>query len=211
MLLARVVETSREMAATSKRLEKIERLASLLRQLSPEEVEIVVAYLSGSTRQGRIGVGYSTLRSSLAPPAAEPSLGIGEVDRALEQLSRVSGAGSENRRRELLQSLFSRAIEPEQQFLSALLVGELRQGALEGIMFEALAKASGMSVDRIRRAAMMAGGVAPIARAAMAEGEAGLAKYDIQLFRPVQPMLAQTAEDVPDAFAELGGRGCFRI
>ncbi len=209
MLLARVVETSREIAATSKRLEKIERLAALLRQLSPEEVEIVVAYLSGSTRQGRIGIGYSTLRSSLAPAAGEPSIEIGELDRALEQLSRVAGAGSENRKRELLHGLFLRAVEAEQQFLSALLVGELRQGALEGIMFEALAKASGLSVDRIRRAAMMAGGAAPIARAAMAEGEAGLAKYDIQLFRPVQPMLAQTAEDTSEALAELGGEVAF--
>ncbi|HEX4169858.1 MAG TPA: ATP-dependent DNA ligase [Bryobacteraceae bacterium] len=205
MRLAQVVETSRQMAATTKRLEKIDRLASLLKRLSPEEVEIVVSYLSGSTRQGRIGIGYSTLRSSLAPPAGEPSIELSELDRTLDELAKVSGAGSENRKREILHQLFARATEPEQQFLSALLVGELRQGALEGIMFEALAKASGLPVERIRRAAMMAGGSAPIARVAMAEGEAGLTKYDIQLFRPVQPMLAQTAEDVTDALQELGG------
>ena len=211
MLLAEVVETSRQITATSKRLEKIDRLSSLLKRLSPDEVEIVVAYLSGITRQGRIGIGYSTIRSALAPPAAEASLEMADLDRTLNEFSRLSGPGSESRKRELLHRLFERATGPEQQFLSGLLVGELRQGALEGIMLDALAKASGLSSDRIRRAAMMAGGVTAIARAAVAEGEGGLSQYDIQLFRPVQPMLAQTAEDVPEALSELGGEAALEF
>ena len=209
MLLAEAVETSRRIAATSKRLEKIDLLASLLKRLSPEEVEVTVAFLSGITRQGRIGLGYATLRAAIRPPAETPSIELLEVDRTLSELAALRGPGSELRKRELLHVLFARASQNEQDFLTALLVGELRQGALEGIMLEALGKASGLGAERIRRAAMMGGGSASIARVAMAEGEAGLAQFDVQLFRPVQPMLAQTAEDVADALAELNGEAAF--
>lgn len=205
MLLAEVVEASRRITATSKRLEKIELLAALLKRLSPEEVEIVVAFLSGAARQGRIGIGYAMLRDSIGEPAANATLEILEIDRGLADFMSIRGAGSEARKREALQKLFGRATREEAQFLSGLLVGELRQGALEGIMLEALAKAAHISIDRVRRAAMMGGGVASIARAAMSQGEAGLQQYDIALFRPVQPMLAQTADDVTDALENLGG------
>ncbi len=165
---------------------------------------MAVSFLSGATRQGRIGIGYATLRDALPAPALEPSLEISEVDRVLSQIAAVQGSGSEQSRRDLLSSLLARATRQEQQFLSGLLVGEIRQGALEGIMFEGLAKASGVTADRVRRAAMMAGGAAAVARPLMAQGEAGLTHFDVQLFRPVQPMLAQTAEDVGDAIDELG-------
>ena len=204
MLLAEVVETSRRVTSTSKKLEKIELLVALLKRLSPEEVEIAAAFLSGTTRQGRIGIGYSTLSSAMTSPSEIPTIEVLEVDRTLDELSAVSGPGSESRKRALLSNLFSRATKEEQQFLSGLLVGELRQGALEGIMLEALGRASGLGGDRIRRAAMMGGGSARIARAAMEKGEAGLANFDIRLFCPVQPMLAQTAEDVAEAVSELG-------
>ena len=204
MLLAEVVEVSRRIGATSKRLEKIALLAALLKQLSPEEVEIAVAYLSGTTCQGRIGIGYASLRGSLDLAATIPSIQLLEVDRMLVELASVRGAGSENRKRQLLTALLHRATGAEQKFLSALFVGELRQGALEGIMLEALGKASGLGVERIRRAAMLGGGSACVARAAMENNGAGLSEFDIQLFRPVQPMLAQTAEDVADALDNLG-------
>ena len=204
MLLADVVETSRRVTGTSKRLEKIDLLTALLKRLSPDEVEVTVAFLSGTTRQGRIGIGYATLRSVIISIAELPSIELIEVDRTLDELSAVRGAGSESRKRTLLSELFSRSTREEQHFLSGLLVGELRQGALEGIMLEALGKASGLGAERIRRAAMMGGGSARIARAAMEKGEEGLARFDIQLFCPVQPMLAQTAEDVSDALEELG-------
>jgi DNA ligase-1 len=205
MLLAEVVETSRRISATSKRLEKTALLAALLKRLNAEEVELTVAYLSGATRQGRIGIGYAMLRDSIGEPAADPSLEILEVDRFLQDFTTIRGAGSDTRKREALQNLFRRATREESQFLSGLLVGELRQGALEGIMLEALARAANIGVDRIRRAAMMGGGVASIARAAMEKGEAGLQQYDVALFRPVQPMLAQTAEGVSEALTDLGG------
>ena len=204
MLLAAVVETSRRVAETSRRLEKIDPIAALLRQLHSEEIEIAVAFLAGQTRQGRIGIGYSTLRAALGSPAESPSLEVSEIDRTLEAILAVSGSGSQRQRLELLQAMFGRATEPEQRFLTGLLMGELRQGALEGIMVEALAKAAGIAVDHVRRAVMLAGNLAVVARAALEQGESGLAQYDIQLFRPIQPMLAQTAEDVDQALTDLG-------
>jgi len=204
MLLAAVVATSQRVAETSRRLEKIDLLAGLLRQLDPEEVRIVVAFLSGYTRQGRIGVGYAALRDTAAATSETAVLEMREVDRVLGELAAVKGAGSDRQKRSLLHSLLSRATAPEQTFLTGLLLGEIRQGALEGIMLEAVAKASGIAPDRLRRAAMMAGDIASVARSAMECGLEGLAPYDIQLFRPVQPMLAQTAEDVGAALADLG-------
>lgn len=205
MQFARVVETSRQMAATSKRLAKIDLLATLLSQLHSDEIEIVVAYLSGATPQGKIGVGYSVLHEVSATPAAVPILEVLQVDRALTEIAGIpKGSGSSRRRLEALVSLFGRATEPEQHFLRALLVGELRQGALEGIMLEAVARASHLELERVRRAAMVAGDVARVARVLIEQGEAGLAGYNVQLFRPVQPMLAQSAEDVTAALEELG-------
>ncbi len=208
MLFAAVVETSQRVAQTSRRLEKIDLLAALLRQLQPEEVQIVVAFLSGYTRQGRIGVGYGALRDAAAAvnagTAETAGLEIREVDRTLTDLAAVQGPGSDRQKRSLLHSLLARATAPEQTFLTGLLLGEIRQGALEGIMLEALAKASGIAPEHLRRAGMMAGDIARVARSALESGVAGLAPYDIQLFRPVQPMLAQTSEDVGAALADLG-------
>jgi DNA ligase-1 len=200
MLLAHVVETSRRVAETSKRLEKIDLLATLLRQLDPEEVETVVAFLSGYTRQGRIGVGYATIKAAAAEAAETAALEIHEVDRGLACLTAAKGY----QKRAVLHSLLERATKPEQDFLMRLLIGEIRQGALEGIMLEAVAKAAAIPSDKVRRAVMMAGNMARVARSALESGLAGLSQYDIQLFRPVQPMLAQTAEDVESALHDLG-------
>ncbi|HEX5229163.1 MAG TPA: ATP-dependent DNA ligase [Bryobacteraceae bacterium] len=204
MLFSSVVETSRRVAETSKRLAKIDFLSALLRQLSGDEIDIVVLFLSGQTRQGRIGVGYAALRDARHSPAQSSSLEILEVDRILQQITETSGSGSQRRRMQLLESLFSRATESEQQFLAGLIAGELRQGALEGIMAEAVAKAAGLPPERVRRASMLAGDIARVARAALEKGESGLEQYDVQLFRPVQPMLAQSADDVPEALACVG-------
>ena len=204
MLLAHLVETSRRVSESSRRLDKVDLLAGLLNQVKPEESETVVAFLSGNTRQGRIGVGYASIRQSAAPAAEIPVLEILDVDRTLESLATVQGPGAERQRREILHGLLSRATPEEQHFLTRLLLGELRQGALEGVMLDALAKASGVRADRVRRAAMMAGSAQAIASALLEKGEAGLEQYDIQLFRPVQPMLAQTADDVSSALADLG-------
>jgi DNA ligase-1 len=204
VLLSTVVVTSVQVAETPRRLTKIDLLATLLGQLAEDEIETVVAFLSGRARQGRIGVGWATIRNAAAAPAAEPSLEIRELDATLDALSAVQGPGSERRKGDLLQNLYARATEPEQRFLTGLLLGEVRQGALEGIMVEALAKASGIGPDRVRRAAMLAGDLGHVARAALASGPAGLDQFDVRLFRPVQPMLASTAEDVSGALGDLG-------
>jgi DNA ligase-1 len=204
MLLAQVVETSRRVGETSKRLEKIDMIAGLLKQLHPDEIEVAVSFLSGNISQGRIGVGYAAMRDRVSANGGAPTLQLLDVDRTIDEITKVSGAGAESRRRELLNSLLSRATEEEQHFLVRLFVGELRQGALEGIMLEALAKASGLKSERIRRAAMMAGNIAAVAGAVFEKGEAGLSQYEIELFRPVQPMLAQSADDVEDAIEDLG-------
>jgi DNA ligase-1 len=204
MLLAAVVETSRRVSETSKRLEKVDLLARLLIELHPDEIEIVVRFLAGRIRQGRIGIGYAALHDARGHTAEAPTLEIAEVDRTFQAIVATSGSGSQRQRMELLHQMFSRATEAEEQFLVRLLMGELRQGALEAVMVDALAKASGAHVERVRRAVMLAGDIAPVARALLEQGEAALAQYDVQLFRPVQPMLAGTADDVDEALAELG-------
>ena len=202
MLLAAVVETSRRVGETTRRLAKVDLLAVLLRQLHGDEIEIAVAFLSGGIRQGRIGLGYAALQSAAAVPAQIPSIELGEADRMFQSIAAASGNGSAQRRSGLLRELFARATEPEQRFLTGLITGELRQGALEGVMLDALAKASGIELEQVRRAVMLAGDIATVARTALETGDLG--RYDVQLFRPLQPMLAQSAENVAEAMEELG-------
>ncbi len=200
MLLDRVVQTSQRIAAISKRLSKISALSMLLSETRVDEIEIAVAFLSARTRQGKIGIGYGAIREASAPPTAKTQLDLIEVDRAFAAISKAVPRD----RVALLKHLFSRATEPEQHFLSALLSGELRHGALEGIMLDAVADAAKLPIDRVRHAAMVAGDIIAIARAVIERGEPGLADYDIRLFQPVQPMLAQTAEDVEEALDGMG-------
>jgi DNA ligase-1 len=204
MLLAKIVKASQQLSETAKRSEKTSILADLMKQLSAEETEAAVAFLSGTLRQGRMGIGYATLHAAMPEAASSASLEILQLDRLFDQLAGVKGSGAEQRKRFLLSEIFRHATRDEQEFLVRLMGGELRQGALEGIMLEALAKATNLPAERIRRAAMMAGGSTAIAQVVFEKGEAGLAQFDIQLFRPVQPMLAQSSEDVGEALAELG-------
>ncbi len=204
MLLQRLVRTSLVVAGTSSRLAKIDHLAALLREAAPEEIEIAIAYLSGSVRQPKLGAGWATIQAVRVEPSGMPGLSILEVDETLERFASTIGKGSAAARSALLRALLARATAEEQDFLVRLLIGELRQGALEGLMVEAVARASGLPTAEVRRAAMLAGDLGAVARAALAEGAAGLARYDVQLFRPIRPMLAQTAEGVQDALGRLG-------
>jgi DNA ligase-1 len=199
-LLADVVRTSGEVARTSSRLAKVAALAECMKRLEPDEVEVAIPYLSGDIRQGKLSVGFQMLRSARSP-APVPSLTLTEVDAAFEDLKAIKGKGAAQRREARLTSLFERAMADEQDFLARLIIGELRQGALEGIMLDAVAAASGLKAADVRRAATFAGGVAPVARAALA-GEP-LERFSIRLMQPVLPMLAQPAEDVAAAMAEL--------
>jgi ATP-dependent DNA ligase I len=206
MLLARIADTSSEVAATSSRLAKIDRLATCLRSATADEVAVAVCYLSGELPQGTVGVGWAALRDLPAPPPSPPTLELLEVDEAVTRLQALGGKGSKASRREELSALFARATEPEQRLLTGLFLGELRQGALEGVMAEAVAKAAGVPVGAVRRAAMFTGDLAAVAEIAMREGAAGLDRFRLEPLRPVTPMLAQTAEDVGGALARLGGR-----
>ena len=201
MKLDELVQVSASVAATSGRLDKISRLAALLQRFSPEEVPIAVGFLIGWPRQGRIGVGWATVSSAREhQPAAEATLELHDVDKIFDQLLLARGKNSANVRERLLGDLFSRATADEQNFLAGLLVGEVRQGALEGVLLEAIAKAAGMPSDRVRRAVMMAGDLGTVARAALGENrETALSEYQLQLFRPVQPMLADSAPTVAEA------------
>jgi DNA ligase-1 len=204
--LAQLVDTSRRVAETSGRLEKIRHLAAMLGSLSPEEIEIAVAFLSGSYRQRKLNVGYAALQAAVAgSSAAEASLEIAEVDAAFEQIAGVpAGKGSNSERQRLLRELLSRATREEQDFVFRLVIGELRQGAVEGLMLEAVARAAKVPAEQVRRARMMAGDLPRVARAALS-GDAGeLAAFATQLFRPVHPMLAGSADDESGAIAELG-------
>jgi DNA ligase-1 len=202
MLLDEIVQTSRAVADTRARSAKVEALASCLRRLGPDEVATGVVYLSGALP--RIRVGWAALRALPPPAAPPPGLELLEVDAALSRVAAASGPGSQARRREELHSLFSRATEAEQRFLRGLLHGELRQGALEGVMTEAVARAADVPLADIRRALMLSGDLATVASAALADGAAGLRRFRLEVLRPVKPMLAQTAESPAEALDRTG-------
>jgi DNA ligase-1 len=204
MSLNDLVTTSVAVGQASGRLVKIGLLADLLRRMAPEEIAIAIGFLSGEPRQGRIGIGGATIWSAKDVAAADtPTLSLVDVDQAFTEIAALKGAGSTAARQQRLRELLRRATRAEQDFISRLLFGELRQGALEGVLVEAVAKASGISAATVRRSVMMAGALAPVARAAIVNGESGLASFGVQLFQPVQPMLAQPAEDMNDALVQL--------
>ena len=202
MLLADVARISAEVAAASSRLAKIALLADLLRKARPDEARIAVSYLSGELPQGTIGVGWASLRHRPAP-ASHATLELLEADGAMDRLKAATGQGSAVRRRDILGRLFGRATQQEQRFLTGLILGELRQGALEGVMAEAAARAADVPVAELRRAAMMAGDLPIVAAATMAGGRDGLAPFQLQVLQPVKPMLAQTAADLEEAMGRI--------
>ena len=204
--LAGLVDTSERVAADASRRAKSAHIAQFLRSTDPTEVEIAVAYLSGFTRQGKTGIGYAMVRD--ARPAAHapaPSLSLADVDGTLQQIATSGGTGSAKRKATLLRELFSRATPREADFLARLLLGELRQGALEGLMIEAGAAAADVAPAAVRRAAMAGGGIAAVARDAMESGVEGLSRFAIALFQPLAPMLAQPADDIDDAMSRIAG------
>jgi DNA ligase-1 len=200
-LLADVVTASREVAETSSRSRKVAILAELMGRLEPDEVPLAVGFLAGAPRQGRIGVGYSMIYGIDAPPAATASLTIAEFDRAISEVQRTTGSGSATERRRILGELLARATEPEAGFVRRLFTGELRQGALAGLMIDAIAKAAAVSGPLARRALMLSGDLTRTAEIAITEGEDGLRAVQLELFRPILPMLASTAASVPEAVA----------
>ena len=204
MRLQDLVDTSAAVRGTRARLEKIALLSGLLERLQPSEVPIAIGFLTGWPRQGRLGIGWATVSQTRPPAVVTPELSLVEVDGCFAALKALRGPRSATERQRQLGELLARATDSEQEFLLALLTGEVRQGALEGLMLEAVARAAKLPGDRLRRAVMLAGDLAAVAEAVLAEGESGLAHFTIQLFRPVQPMLAESAPSVAEALEGLG-------
>ncbi|WP_328504080.1 ATP-dependent DNA ligase [Streptomyces sp. NBC_00457] len=203
MLLTRLAQVSREVAATSARSRKIALLAELFRDAEADDVPIVIPYLAGRLPQGRLGVGWKALSRPVAP-AAEPTLSVREVDALLSELGKVSGPGSQAERARLVGELMGAATEDEQRFLLGLITGEVRQGALEAVAVEGLAVATGAPAADVRRAVMLAGSLQTVAQALLADGPASLDRFRLTVGRPVLPMLAHSASSVAEAVDKLG-------
>jgi DNA ligase-1 len=202
VLLADLVGTSEAVAATRSRRAKIELLAACLRQADPDELVPTVAYLSGELRQRQIGVGWASLRD-LPPPAEIATLTVAELDETLERIGERRGAGSQVERRRLLGDLFTAATADEQRYLRGLLTGEVRQGALTGIMTEAVAAAADVPVSDVRRALLLSGDLRAVAAGALTGGSEALRGFRLRVGRPLSPMLAQTAASVDDAISRV--------
>ncbi|WP_217143693.1 ATP-dependent DNA ligase [Streptomyces sp. AC627_RSS907] len=203
MLLARLAQVSRDVAATSARSRKTALLAELFREAEAEDVPVVIPYLAGRLPQGRIGVGWKVL-SRRVEPAAEPTLTVREVDARITRLGAVSGAGAQAERTRLVGELMGAATEDEQRFLFGLLTGEVRQGALDAVAVEGLAGATGAASADVRRAVMLAGSLQTVAEALLAEGPGALDRFRLTVGRPVLPMLAHSASSVAEAVGKLG-------
>ncbi|AGM09470.1 ATP-dependent DNA ligase [Amycolatopsis keratiniphila] len=202
MLLSAVVTASAELAATRSRKAKIATLAAVLRAADELELPAVIGFLTGQPTQGRIGTGWRTLAALDAAPAAEPSLTVAEVDTAFDTVGAASGSGSVKLRAETLRALLTKMTKEEQEFLFRLLTGELRQGALEGIMVDAIAAASEIPAEDVRRAFMLSGQLPVTGLAAMTGGRERLAEFKLALGTPIRPMLASPAESLDEAIAE---------
>jgi DNA ligase-1 len=204
MLLAEVVATVAEVGSTRSRLEKIDTLAALLRGLRPDEIAPAVGLLVASPRQGRIGVGWRGVFGLEAAHAGAPTLEIADVDAALDALAALSGPGSAAERATALRALAERATREEWDFLSRVILGELRTGALEGVLLEAIARASDRPADAVRRAAMLSGDLGETALIALTGPSEALAAVGLEVGRPVLPMLAATSSTVAEAVTATG-------
>ena len=202
-LLAEVVTASTLVGDTSSRSRKVAILAELLRRLEPDEVPIVVGFLSGAPRQGRVGVGYRSIYGVELHPADVAALTVTDVDRVIDDIERAIGPGSARRRSQLLADLLGGATTEEAAFLRRLFTGELRQGALSGIMADAIAKAAGVPGEIARRALMLSGDLTRMAQIAMTEGEEGMRAVGFEIFRPILPMLASTGASVSEAMSSF--------
>jgi DNA ligase-1 len=199
MLLADLVATSAKVAATSSRKAKITALAGLLAEMEYKEIPIAIGLLSGQPRQGSIGVGYAAVFGLEVEPGDQVSLTLRDVDHVLEVIPTITGTGSQERRARLLKSLFSRATDSEQDFLRRTLTGEVRQGALAGLLIEAVAQAFEVEASAVRRSLMLRADLGAVAQIAAADGLEGLTEVGLAVLSPVQPMLASPAASIEEA------------
>ena len=205
MKLREIVQASSRLSSTRSRLEKMALLGEVLSRAPVDEVPLVVSCLSGRLPRGRLGIGYATLQEMRRIEGArEPSLELPDLDAIFRELEDVSGAGSGAARLDILRGLYRRATKEEQDFLTRLLLEDLRQGSLEGVMLEAIARGAEAPPEAVRREFMLSGDLGLVAGTALSDGASGLERFQLELFRPIQPMLAQTAESVASALETLG-------
>jgi len=207
-----VAETSAAVAQTTAKKQKVALIAELLRQVPVEERPIAARYLAGEVGR-KLGVGYATVHElrGKVPAASEPRLTLTEVDARFAEIAGLAGAGSGTGRKERFGALLAAATELEQGFLGALVVGELRQGALDALVVDALALAAEVPAATVRQAYMLAGDLGPVASTVLATGAAGLARFQLTVFRPVLPMLAQTADTATEALASFAGPAAMEL
>ena len=212
MLYAAIADTSRQLVETSSRKKKTERLAQLLGEIAADERRIVARHLSGDIAY-KLGIGYATvgeLHGQIAPAAAA-TLTVLDVDRRFAAIAAMQGAGSSKAKRDAFGAMLAAATAPEQRFLGALVVGELRQGALDALVVDALALATRLDARAVRTAYMLTGDIGEVAAAALGDGAAGLSRIGLSVFRPILPMLAQTADTAGDALASIGGLAALEL
>ena len=199
-----LANTSQAVAAFSKRNDKVNALAEMVSRLPEHEIEPAIAFAVGAARQGRIGVGWATMADVSPAPASEPSLHVADVDRAIDEIAGIVGSGSTARRRDVLNRLLSQATSVEHGLIRSILGGDLRQGALDGVLTAAVAKAAAVPVADVRRAAMFLGSLSAASPVALTHGAAGLAQVALTPSHPVQPMVASPAADITEALETTG-------
>jgi len=207
-LLKDLVEVSEKIGSTTRKKEKISILADFFWRLRGKEIALVSHYLSGQLPQGRLGIGWATLQEAQKDLVHQfRPLSLIEVDRFFEEISRERGTGSLGKKVGILREIFSSTQEEEREFLIRLMMGEIRQGALEGLVLEAIGLASSLSLDSILQGLMFSGDIGEVARVAMEEGLAGFSRFQPRLFHPISPMLANPAEGEGEALERLGEAG----
>ncbi|MEJ3404616.1 ATP-dependent DNA ligase [Rathayibacter sp. YIM 133350] len=204
MLLAELVKTADTVGATRSRLAKVDALAELLGRLEPDEIAPAVGFLVAKPRQGRVGVGWRGMGAAIGEPADEATLTVAGFDRLLEALATVAGSGSSAERATTLRAFTARATQGEQDFIARVLLGELRTGALEGVLTDAIVRSSGRPAEQVRRAAMLSGDLGETALLALTGTEAELEAVGLVVGRPVLPMLAASATSPTAALAVTG-------
>jgi DNA ligase-1 len=212
VLYAAIAETSKQLVETSSKKKKVEWVAKLLRELAPDEHAITARHLSGEVAY-KLGIGYATvgeLRGQV-PPASAASLTIVEVDRRFAAIAELKGAGSGTAKKQQFGAMLAAATALEQGFLGALVIGELRQGALDALVVDAIALATELPARAVRTAYMLAGDIGAVAAAALTDGAAGLARFGLTVFRPILPMLAQTADTAAEAIASFAGPAALEL
>ncbi|NED97534.1 ATP-dependent DNA ligase [Phytoactinopolyspora alkaliphila] len=206
MLFVEVADTSQAVAQAGGRLRKTALLAACLERAAPQEAEVTASYLAGELRQRRTGLGYAALRAAPGP-ATEPVLTVLDVHHELDRISALAGPGSTTAKRAAFHALMSKATASEQRLLGGLITGEVRQGALDGVLTEAVAEAAGVPSRDIRRAVMMAGALVPVAAAVLADGAAGLERFRLTVGSPLRPMLASPSTGLAEALEQAGEAG----